>query len=61
MFIGAALIFFACFAVIYETVAWEGGNLLALGAAVMVLFLVFILPILASLWSARRSRTRQVT
>lgn len=57
MIIGAALVFVACFVVIFDTLSWEQGNFLALAAAVLVLFLVFILPIIGSVRHARRGRT----
>ncbi len=54
MIIGALLIAFACFTAIYETVAYEGGRLLALVIVLAVLFCVFILPIIGTLRAARR-------
>ena len=56
MVIGAALVFFACFVVLYEAIVWEGSNPLAIAVVALVLFLVFILPIINSVRHARRSR-----
>ena len=57
MVIGAALVFFACFVVMYEAIVWESSNPLAIAMVALVLFLVFILPIINSVRRARRSRT----
>ena len=48
MVIGAALVFFACFVVMYEAIVWESSNPLAIAVVALVLFLVFILPIINS-------------
>jgi len=56
MVIGAALVFFACFVVLYEAIVWEGSNPLAIAVVALVLFLVFILPVINSVRRARRSR-----
>ncbi len=56
MIAGAVLVAFACFAVFYEAVLWEGGNLLALAVVALVLFIAFILPIIGSVRHARRGR-----
>ncbi len=55
MVIGALLVAFACFTVLYEAVAYEGGRWLNLIIAAAILFLVFILPIIFALRSARRT------
>jgi len=39
---------------LYEVVAYEGGNPLALGIVVVILLLVFILPIVSMLRATRR-------
>ncbi len=52
--IGALLVAFACFTMLYEVVAYEGGNPLALGIVVVILLLVFILPIASTLRATRR-------
>ena len=57
MVIGAALVFFACFVVLYEAIVWEGSNPLAIAVVALVLFLVFILPIINAVRHARRRRT----
>ncbi len=55
MVIGALLVAFACFTVLYEAVAYEGGRWLNLIVACVILFFVFILPIIFALRSARRT------
>ena len=57
MVIGAALVFFACFVVMYEAIVWESSNPLAIAVVALVLFLVFILPIINSVRHARRRRS----
>jgi uncharacterized membrane protein len=52
--IGALLVAFACFTMLYETVIYEGGRLLALVIVLAVLFCVFILPIIGTVRAARR-------
>jgi len=52
--IGALLVALACFAVLYEALAYEGGNVLTLLIVSTVLFLVFILPIVGTLRATRR-------
>ena len=58
--IGAILVFAACFTVMFEVVVNERQSLLFVTVAALVLFLLFILPIVTSLRHAqrlRRSRT----
>ena len=57
MVIGAALVFFACFVVMYEAIVWESSNPLAIAVVALVLFLMFILPIINSVRHARRRRS----
>lgn len=54
MLIGGALIFIACFIVMYEVVVNERQSVLFSAIAALVLFLVFGVPIIASLRYARR-------
>jgi len=56
MVIGALLVAFACFTVLYEAVAYEGGRWLNLIIAAVILFLVFILPLIFALRSARSAQ-----
>jgi cell division protein FtsW (lipid II flippase) len=56
MVIGAALVVFACVVVMYEAIVWESSNPLAIAVVALVLFLVFILPIITSARHARRRR-----
>jgi cell division protein FtsW (lipid II flippase) len=56
MVIGAALVFFACFVVMYEAIVWESSNPLAIAVVALVLFLVFILPVINSVRHARRRK-----
>ena len=53
---GAVLVFAACFIVIYETLTWENGNILALVIVALILFMVFVLPVITSLRHPRRGR-----
>ena len=58
--IGALLVFAACFVVMFEVVVNERQSLLFVTVAALVLFLVFILPIVTTLrhtQRVRRSRT----
>ena len=57
MVFGAALVFFACFVVMYEAIVWESSNPLAIAVVALALFLVFILPIITSVRHARRRKT----
>lgn len=54
--IGAGLVLFACVVMLYEATVWESGSPLTLVVVALVLFLVFILPIIGSLRHARRVR-----
>ncbi len=56
--IGGLLVFLACFATIFETIVNEGGNLLALLIVCVVLFLVFILPIITMVRQTRTTHRR---
>jgi len=56
MAIGALLVAFACFTVLYEAVAYEGGRWLNLIVACVILFFVFILPIIFAVRSARSAQ-----
>lgn len=56
MIIGALLVAFACFTVLYEVIVYEGQRPIAFIIASLLLFLVFILPIILSVRSARRKR-----
>ena len=57
MVIGAVLVFFACFVVMYEVIVWESSNPLAIAVVALVLFLAFILPIVNAVRHARRRGT----
>ncbi len=59
MVIGALLVAFACFTVLYEAVAYEGGRWLNLIIACVILFLVFILPIIFAVSGSRRQRLQR--
>lgn len=59
--IGALLVFAACFVVMFEVVVNERLSLLFVIIAALVLFLVFILPIITSLRHAQRMRHRTMT
>ena len=61
MVIGAALVFFACFVVLYEAIVWEGSNPLAIAVVALVLFLVFILPIISAVRRQATGGRRQAT
>ncbi len=52
--IGALLVAFACFTMIYETLAWESDRLVPLLIVLTILFLVFILPIISTVRATRR-------
>ncbi len=52
--IGSALVAIACFAVLFEAVVNESGRLLNLIVAAVILFIVFILPIIFALRAQRR-------
>ena len=54
--IGALLVFAACFVVMYEVVVNERLSLPFVTIAALVLFLVFILPIITTLRHAQRVR-----
>ncbi len=56
MIVGALLVAFACFTVLYEVVVYEAQRPIAFVVALLMLFLVFILPIILSVRSARRNR-----
>lgn len=55
--IGATLVFAACFVVMFEVVVNERQSLLFSTIAALVLFLVFIVPLIGSVRHARRGRT----
>lgn len=52
--VGAALVAFACFAVLFEAVFYEGGRLANLIVASVIVFIVFILPIILAVRGARK-------
>jgi hypothetical protein len=54
--IGAVLVLAACFVVMFEVVINERQSLLFTLVAALVLFLIFGVPILGTLWQARRNR-----
>ena len=54
--IGAALVFLACFIVMYEVIVNERLSPLYVAIAALVLFLMFGVPIIGSLRHARRGR-----
>jgi hypothetical protein len=54
--VGAVLVLAACFVVMFEVVINERLSLLFTLAAALVLFLIFGVPILGTLWQTRRKR-----
>lgn len=56
--IGAVLVAFACFAVLFEAIVNESGRLLNLIVAVVILLIVFILPIVFALRAQRRGTVK---
>lgn len=59
--IGALLVFAACFVVMFEVVVNERQSLLFATVAALVLFLVFILPIVTTLRHTQRVRRSRIS
>lgn len=59
--IGVLLVFAACFTVMFEVVVNERQSLLFVTVAALVLFLVFILPIVTTLRHTQRVRRSRIS